>query len=84
MTLSSNEIHTYCFDRLSSSFLLLCRKRNPEAWIRTVTVRRHQESAYIVTDSVLHYLILDYYSFKIFPSSDWLKAQAKFTITSYG
>ena len=70
MKLSSNEIHTYCFERLPSSSLVLCRNRNPEAWIGTVTVRRHQESAYITTDSVLsasHYLILDYYSFKIFP-----------------
>ena len=74
MKLSSNEIHTYFFERLPSSALVLCRNRNPEAWIGTVTVRRHQESAYITTDSVLsasHYLILDYYSFKIFPQF-WL------------
>ena len=67
MTLSSNEIHTYCFERLPSSFLVLRRNRNPEAWIGTVTVRRHQESAFIMTDSVLS----AYYSFKIFPQF-WL------------
>ena len=42
--------------------------------IGTVTVRRHQESAFIMTDSILsasHYLILDYYSFIIFPQF-WL------------